>query len=166
MPRHRRRAGRHCHRRRNGKPTPLSLLTPDDGPEEIARRGSLYTARLAIYGGIDKANLKAAGAVLNFNTNNTEMLRTVHLTIGAPVNPRVAKEVQKFASADELEMLAVVAADRAADRNPRFEAPAGSSTWRSIMTRVAEEVALDKSTTTDAASKMIDEIKTALRRAS
>ena len=126
----------------------------------------LYIARLAIYGGIDKANLKAAGAVLNFNTNSTEMLRTVHLTMGAPVNPRVAKEVQAFASADELEMLAVVAADRAADRKPRFEAPAGSSTWRSIMTRVAEEVALDKSTTTDAASKMIDEIKTALARAS
>jgi len=49
VPRHRRRAGRHCHRRRNGKPTPLSLLTPDSGPEEIARRGWVYgTIRAAV----------------------------------------------------------------------------------------------------------------------
>ena len=40
MPRHRRRSGQDCHRRRNGKPAPLSLLTPDTGPEEMARWAS------------------------------------------------------------------------------------------------------------------------------
>ena len=134
--------------------------------DAAAGHAYLYTPRVAIYGGIDEANIEAAGAVLNYNTNSTDMLRIVGLTMGAPVNPRVAEEVKEFASPDDQQMLDAVAAERAAERNPRFEAPAGSSTWRSIMTRVAEEVALERSTTTDAAAKMIAEIQTALDRAS
>ncbi|CAM3587019.1 ABC transporter substrate-binding protein [Occultella aeris] len=126
----------------------------------------LYTPRLAIFGGIDEANLEAAGTLLNFSVNNTDTLRITGLTMGAPVNPRVAAEVAEFASPDEQQMLDAVAHDRALERNPRFEAPAGSSTWRTILTRVSEQVALEQSTTIDAATAMIAELQSAIDRAS
>jgi multiple sugar transport system substrate-binding protein len=126
----------------------------------------LYFPRMSIYSGVDEAKLSAAGSMINFNTNNVEMLKIVGLTMGAPVNPRVAKEVESFASADEKQMLAVVAADRAVERQPRYEAPPGTSTWRSVMSRVCEELALDKSSVNEAADKAVKEIQAGIDRAS
>jgi hypothetical protein len=120
---------------------------------------------MAIYQRIDDANLEAAGKVLDYNVNNPEMLRTVRLTMGAPTNPKVAEQAQEFAGQDEKEMLAVVAKERAAKRNPRYEAPPGSSTWRTTMGRICEEIALGKTTVPDGAKKLLDDISAGIKRA-
>ena len=126
----------------------------------------LYTPRMAIYSGIEDAKIAAAGTMIDFNVNNIEMLKTVGLTMGAPTNPRVAKEAVAIASDTEKDMLAIVNDDRTlTDRKPRYEAPPGSSTWRTTFTRVCEEVALGKSTPAQAAATMIEEINTGIDRA-
>lgn len=125
----------------------------------------LYFPRMAIYQRIDDANLEAAGKVLDYNVNNADMLKTVRLTMGAPTNPKVAEQAAAFASPDEKEMLAVVAKDRAAERKPRYEAPPGSSTWRTAMTRICEEIALGKTAVPDGAKKLFDEIGAGIKRA-
>ncbi len=125
----------------------------------------LYYPRMAVYSGADDAAVEKAGHVLTYCTSTVEMLQTVGLTMGAPVNPRVAEEIKASASPDELAMLEVVAEDRAIERVPRYEAPPGSSTWRTVMTRVLEQVTLGDTSVSDAASSMIDEVSTAIERA-
>lgn len=125
----------------------------------------LYFPRQAIYAEASDANAELAGEVFNFTTGDVEMLKTVGLTMGAPVNPRVAEEYTEFASPVETAMLEVVAADREADRTPRFEAPPGSSTWRDVMTRALENVTNGNSTIPEASAGMIQEISTGIERA-
>lgn len=131
----------------------------------VAGHKYLYFPRMAIYQRIEDDKLEAAGKVLDYNVNNAEMLKTVRLTMGAPTNPKVAEQAVAFASADEKEMLAVVATDRAAQRKPRFEAPPGSSTWRTTMARICEEIALGKRGVADGSQKMIEEIAAGIKRA-
>lgn len=125
----------------------------------------LYFPRMAIYQRIDDANLEAAGKVLDYNVNNPEMLKTVRLTMGAPTNPKVAAQAKAFASPDEKEMLAIVEKERAAERKPRYEAPPGSSTWRTTMSRICEEIALGKTTVPDGAKKLLDDVNAGIKRA-
>lgn len=125
----------------------------------------LYFPRQAIYSGASDENAERAGEVFNFTTGDVEMLKIVGLTMGAPVNPRVAQEYAEFASPTETAMLEIVTEDREADRSPRFEAPPGSSTWRTVMTRVLEEITLGSSSIPDAAASMIAEIEQSIDRA-
>ncbi|TCO32847.1 ABC-type glycerol-3-phosphate transport system substrate-binding protein [Kribbella steppae] len=134
-------------------------------PTAVDGHKYLYFPRMAIYQRIDDANLEAAGKVLDYNVNNPEMLKTVRLTMGAPTNPKVAEQAQAFASQDEKEMLAVVQKERAAQRKPRYEAPPGSSTWRTATSRICEEIALGKTTVPDGAKKLVDEIAAGIKRA-
>ncbi|MCI2419575.1 ABC transporter substrate-binding protein [Saccharopolyspora sp. K220] len=125
----------------------------------------LYFPRMAIYRGIDDEKVEAAGRMINYNTNDIAMLRTVGMTMGAPVNPKIAQEVLPNANPNEKEMLAVVQSDRAVERKPRYEAPPGSSTWRTAMSRVCEGIALGRTNVTDGAKTLIDEINAGIERA-
>ncbi|SDL50189.1 ABC transporter substrate-binding protein [Nonomuraea jiangxiensis] len=124
----------------------------------------LYFPRMAIYQGIDDEKVQAAGKLVNYNTNNVAMLKTVGLTMGAPVNPKVFEQSKDFAGQDEKEMLAVVQAAREAERKPRFEAPPGTSTWRTAMARVAEEIALGRVNTADGSKRFLDEVQAGIER--
>jgi multiple sugar transport system substrate-binding protein len=125
----------------------------------------LYFPRQTIYRGIDEGKVNAAGSILNFIINDAEFLRFTGLTMGAPINPRVRQEVREFANDAELEALDAVENDTAMEMKPRYEAPPGSNTWRTIMARTAEEIALEVSGITDASQRMIDEITTEIERA-
>ncbi|MEO3887500.1 extracellular solute-binding protein [Nonomuraea sp. B5E05] len=125
----------------------------------------LYYPRMAIYQGIDEENLEAAGKLISYNTNDPAMLKTVGLTMGAPVNPKLFQQTLDRASGDEKEMLTAVQAVREAERRPRFEAPPGTSTWRTAMARAAEEISLGRLSTADGAQRLLDEIKTGITRA-
>lgn len=125
----------------------------------------LYYPRMAIYQGIDQDKLEAAGKLINYNVNTVDMLKVVGLTMGAPVNPKVLKQAYEFANADETEMLKVVEADEQAERRPRYEAPPGTSTWRTAMARVAEEIALGKTTVPAGAARLIEEVQAGIDRA-
>lgn len=124
----------------------------------------LYYPRLAVYQGIDDADVEAAGRLIDFNVNNADFLRTVGLTMGAPPNPRLLTEAYDFASDDEIEMLAVVEADREFDQRPRHEAPPGTNTWREALSRVSEGVALGETGVSEAADALIAEIQTGIDR--
>ncbi|ADB33647.1 extracellular solute-binding protein family 1 [Kribbella flavida DSM 17836] len=134
-------------------------------PAATAGHKYLYFPRMAVYQRIDDAKVEAAGKVLDYNVNNPEMLKTVRLTMGAPTNPKVAEQAVAFASQDEKEMLALVGKERVAERRPRYEAPPGSSTWRTTMTRVCEEIALGRTSVPDGAKKLVEEISAGIKRA-
>jgi multiple sugar transport system substrate-binding protein len=70
------------------------------------------------------------------------------------------------ANEDEKKMLAVVEQEMAQEQNPRYEAPPGSGTWRAIMRRGIEEVALERASVTDAAARVIADIDRELGQAS
>ncbi|MFI7453810.1 ABC transporter substrate-binding protein [Nonomuraea sp. NPDC049714] len=124
----------------------------------------LYFPRMAIYQGIDDDKVEAAGKIVNYNTNDPAMLKTVGMTMGAPVNPKVFKQSLDSASGDEKEMLTLVQAGREAERRPRFEAPPGTNTWRTAMSRAAEEIALGRLSTADGAKRLLDEIQAGISR--
>lgn len=134
-------------------------------PDAPAGYQFLYFPRMSIYSGIDEDKLAAAGSMINFNVNSVEMLKVVGLTMGAPVNPRVAEEVVEFATEDEKGMLKIIAEERAIERKPRYEAPPGTSTWRAVMARIGEEVALQGTSVGDAAAKFTTEVKAGIDRA-
>lgn len=140
------------------RPAPVAADAP-------AGHKYLYYPRMAIYQRIDDGNVDAAGKVLDYSVNSAEMLKTVRLTMGAPINPKVAEQSAAFASPDEKEMLAVVAEERKAERKPRYEAPPGSSTWRTTMSRICEEIALGKTAVPDGAQKLYDAIGDGIKRA-
>lgn len=125
----------------------------------------LYYPRMAIYQKIDEGKVEAAGSVVNYIINDSAFVQTTGLTMGAPINPRVRQEAVEFASDDEKEMLAIVEAEAAAPRNPRYEAPAGSNNWRTVMVRTAEEITLGGADITEASQRMIDEIAAEIERA-
>lgn len=125
----------------------------------------LYTPRIAMYQGIDESKVAAAGRLMNYNVNNVEFVRTTGMSLGAPVNPRVREEMLAFATPAETEMLDMVNAETATTRNPRFEAPPGSSTWRDVMTLAIEQIANEQSTVPEASQQMIDDISAEIERA-
>lgn len=125
----------------------------------------LYYPRMAIYQKIAEDKVEAAGSVVNYIINDASFVRTTGLTMGAPINPRVRQEAVEFASDDEKEMLRIVEADAAAQRNPRYEAPAGSNNWRTVMVRTAEEITLGGADIREASQRMIDEVAAEIERA-
>lgn len=125
----------------------------------------LYYPRMAIYQKVDESKLEAAGSIVNYIVNDATFVQTTGLTMGAPINPRVRQEAVEFASDDEKEMLAIVEAEAAAPRNPRYEAPAGSNNWRTVMVRIAEEITLGGADITEASQRMIDEVTAEIERA-
>lgn len=139
---------------------PMPIL---DGAEEGHK--FLYFPRQTIYQGIEESKVPAAGKVLNYIINTPDFLKVTGLTMGAPINPRVREEVRAFASDNELHMLDIVNGETEATRRPRYEAPAGSNNWRTVMARVIEEVALERTSPTDAASRMIQEVSAEIERA-
>lgn len=141
----------------------LRAMPVDAGVEDGHK--FLYTPRMAMYQGIDAAKVEAAGTLMNYNTNNVEFVKTTGLSLGAPVNPRVLQEAYAFATEAESEMLAMIEAETAAMRRPRYEAPAGSSTWRDVMALAIEQIALEQSSVADASTRMIEEINAEIERA-
>lgn len=125
----------------------------------------LYFPRQTIYREIDEAKVESAGKILNYIINTPDFLRITGLTMGMPINPRIRQEVREFATEDELEMLDVVEAEAAAERKPRYEAPAGSNNWRVVMARTTEEIALEQSSIEDACRRMIEEVTAEIERA-
>ncbi|HEV2526985.1 MAG TPA: ABC transporter substrate-binding protein [Thermomicrobiales bacterium] len=125
----------------------------------------LYTPRMAMYSGIDPALVPAAGRLMNYNVNDVAFIQTTGMSLGAPVNPRVRQEALSFANEAETEMLNMVETETGAPMNPRYEAPAGSSTWRDIMATAIETVALEQSSPSDAARLMIEDITAEIERA-
>jgi pectin-derived oligosaccharide transport system substrate-binding protein len=140
----------------------LMPVLPDAAPGH--RFG--YLSRLSVYQGIDDDKLDAAGRLVHFNINDPEFLQIVGLSVGAPANPQMLKEAYAVANEDEKKMLAVVEQEMAQEQKPRYEAPPGSGTWRTIMGRGIEEVALERATVADAAARVIADIDRELGQAS
>ncbi|GHJ36605.1 ABC transporter substrate-binding protein [Streptomyces sp. TS71-3] len=125
-----------------------------------------YYPRLTISREIDRASLKAAGSLIDFNVNNVAMPRATGLSMGAPPNRRVVEAYRPHATRDELEMLNLVRGDQESPAmGTRYEAPAGSNTWRDTMTEIAGNIALGSTSTTAGAREMIDRIHQDLERA-
>ncbi|GAA1171936.1 ABC transporter substrate-binding protein [Nesterenkonia xinjiangensis] len=123
----------------------------------------LYFPRMAIYKNADDDQAELAGSVLTFCTSNVEMQQIVGLTMGVPPNPRVAEEYAEVATAEELEMLELVAEDRDVDRRPRYEAPPGTNTWRDVLRRQLEQVTNGNRSITEAAEATISEIDSGIQ---
>lgn len=140
-----------------------AVPAPDDA---ASGHKFLYYPRLAIYQGMNDDAVEAAGRLVNFNVNNVEFLRAVGMTMGAPPNPRLLEEAYDLATEVETEMLSAVKSEREAQRRPRFEAPAGTSTWREAMTRAGEQVALGEGSVSKIAESLISEIKSGIEQES
>jgi pectin-derived oligosaccharide transport system substrate-binding protein len=135
-------------------------------PDAAAGHRFSYLSRLAVYQGIDDDKLDAAGRLVHFNLGDPAFLHIVGLSVGAPANPRMLQEAYTVANDDEKKMLAVVEQEMAQEQKPRYEAPPGSGTWRTIMGRGIEEVALERASVTDAAARVMADIDRELGQAS
>lgn len=117
-----------------------------------------FMNRLTIYSGINPDLLADAGSFLSFNLNHESML-TPTLSLGAPVSGPQLEAAFDVASEDEQKMLRVVQHNNAQESKPRYESPAGTGTWRNIMSRTIEEIVLGNSDIKAASQNMIDEIQ-------
>ncbi|GAA4431839.1 extracellular solute-binding protein [Georgenia halophila] len=134
-------------------------------PDAEAGHRFIYLSRLAMYQDTEDSRIEATAKLIDFNINASDMLQIVGLSAGAPPNPRLLQEAYETATPDEEKMLAIIEEEQAAERRPRYESPAGSSTWRIIMTRGVEEVALERSSISDAATRVVEDIRAALAEA-
>lgn len=144
----------------------FGLKHPPIAPDAAAGFRFIYTPRMGIYARIDDANVEPAGQVVSYCINNTDMLRAVGLTMGTPVNPRIAREYEQYATPIEREMLAIGEADRAADRTPAYESPPGAGEWRVTLWRVVEDVINSGTSPTAAVQQLVDELNRSIDRAS
>jgi len=135
-------------------------------PDAAAGHRFGYLSRLAVYQGIDDDKVDAAGRLVHYNINDPAILQFVGLSVGAPANPQMLQAAYSVANDDEKKMLAAVEEEMAQEQKPRYEAPPGSGTWRTILGRGIEEVALERSSVADAAARVVADIDREIGQAS
>ncbi|WP_166844400.1 ABC transporter substrate-binding protein [Isoptericola sp. BMS4] len=145
--------------------TDFRLHQPPAAADATEGHPFLYFPRMAVYQQAAEERAELAGEVVGYCTSDVEMQKVVGLTMGVPPNPRVAEEYAQFATPDEQEMLRITTQAREADRLPRYEAPPGTSAWRTTFTRVLEEVTVGQAGVAAAAESMIAEIERGISRA-
>ncbi|WP_020579562.1 ABC transporter substrate-binding protein [Actinopolymorpha alba] len=136
-------------------------LTPKASAGADGSHRYVYTPRMAIYK--QSANPEAAASLVNFLVNDEVMPGLIGTTMGAPTNPQQRKRTYEQADANGKKVIDAV--DRERDtkgRKPRYEAPAGASTWRTDMDRTVEAVSLKKTSIADAAARMTKDIQAAI----
>ncbi|MCI2237767.1 extracellular solute-binding protein [Paenibacillus sp. TRM 82003] len=117
-----------------------------------------YLSRIAMYRETPDGSLEGAAKLLDFNLNDARMVAQTGLTVGAPANPRVLEEIRPDATADELKLLDLVDEEMQHEQRPRYEAPPGSGTWRDVMARTIEALALGNVDIPTAATQFTAEV--------
>lgn len=115
-----------------------------------------YFSRFAMYSGIEEEKVPAAGELMSFNLNSIDLLKLVGLSAGAPPNSKLLAEYEQFATPDEQKVIASTKEVAAKDQRARYEAPAGSGSWRTLLTRELEAVTLGERSVSDAATNFVD----------
>jgi multiple sugar transport system substrate-binding protein len=118
-----------------------------------------YYSRFAMYSGVPDDRVAAAAALMSFNLNSPELLSLVGLSAGAPPNAELLDAYEPDATPDEQKVIAITREIAATEQRPRFEAPAGSGSWRDLMIRELEEVTLGQKRVPDAAAAFVEAVK-------
>lgn len=118
-----------------------------------------YYSRFAMYSGVPDGRVEDAAALMSFNLNSPELLRLVGLSAGAPPNAKLLDEYEPDATPDEQKVIAITREIAETEQRPRFEAPAGSGSWRDLMIRQLEEVTLGQKSVPDAAAAFVEAVE-------
>lgn len=118
-----------------------------------------YYSRFAMYSGVPDDRVEAAAALMSFNLNSPELLRLVGLSAGAPPNAELLDQYEPDATPDEQKVIAITREIAGTEQRPRFEAPAGSGSWRDLMIRELEEVTLGQKSVPDAAAAFVEAVE-------
>lgn len=118
-----------------------------------------YYSRFAMYARVPDDRVAAAAALMSFNLNSPELLKLVGLSSGAPPNTALLDQYEADATPDEQKVIAITREIAETEQRPRFEAPAGSGDWRTIMIRELEEVTLGEKTVPDAAAAFVEAVE-------
>lgn len=125
----------------------------------------VYYSRFAMYAGTEDESVDAAGELMSFNLNSLELLELVGLSAGAPPNTALLDQYEPKASDDEKKVIAITREIAETDRRDRFEAPAGSGNWRTMMVRELEAVTLGDRSASDAAANFVDAVTNDIEKA-
>ena len=117
-----------------------------------------YYSRFAMYSGVPDDQVEAAAQLMSFNLNSPELLRLVGLSSGAPPNTELLDAYEPDATPDEKKVIALTREIAETEQRPRFEAPAGSGSWRDLLTRQLEAVTLGETSASDAASTFVEAV--------
>ena len=121
-----------------------------------------YLSRFAMYSGIDDDHVEAAGELMSFNLNSLDLLKLVGLSAGAPPSSKLLDEYEQFASPNEQKVITITRETASKEQRLRYEAPAGSGTWRSLLIRELEAVTLGQRKVSEAASNFVDGVTAAI----
>lgn len=124
-----------------------------------------YFSRFAMYSGIEDGRVQAAGELMSFNLNSIDLLKLVGLSAGAPPSSKLLAEYEPFASPDEQKVIAMTKEIAATEQRARHEAPAGSGSWRTMLTRELEAVTLGDRSVSDAAKNFVDGVTAEIEKA-
>ncbi|WP_285105810.1 ABC transporter substrate-binding protein [Promicromonospora sp. MEB111] len=118
-----------------------------------------YYSRFAMYSGVPDDRVEAAAALMSFNLNSPELLSLVGLSAGAPPNADLLDAYEPDATPDEQKVIAITREIAGTEQRPRYEAPAGSGSWRDLMIRELEEVTLGQKSVPDAAAAFVEAVE-------
>lgn len=124
-----------------------------------------YYSRFAMYSGIDDNRVAAAGELMNFNLNSLDLLKLVGLSAGAPPSQKLLDGYEEFATPDEQKVIATTREIAAKEQRPRYEAPKGSATWRTMLVRELEGITLGNTSVSDAARNFVDSVTADIEKA-
>ncbi|WRH26363.1 extracellular solute-binding protein [Arthrobacter sp. JZ12] len=124
-----------------------------------------YYSRFAMYSGIEDDRIQAAGELMSFNLNSIDLLKLVGLSAGAPPSSKLLAEYEEFATPDEQKVIAITKEVAATEQRPRYEAPAGSGSWRTMLTRELEAVTLGERSVSDAANNFVSGVSAEIEKA-
>ncbi|MFB9375478.1 ABC transporter substrate-binding protein [Kineococcus gynurae] len=131
---------------------------PPADPDADADWAFVYLSRIGLYSGTAEDKLADAATLLDFTLGDARLVELAGLSIGAPANPRVLEEVRGTATPTGQELLRLVDQELGLPSRPRFEAPPGSGTWRTIMARGIESLAGGVTGITETAANVMAEI--------
>lgn len=121
-----------------------------------------YFSRFAMYAGIDDDRVDAAGALMSYNLNSIDLLKLVGLSAGAPPSLTLLDEYEPSATPDEQKVIATTREIATMEQRPRYEAPAGSGSWRTVMIRELEGVTLGNTSVSQAASNFVSAVSSSV----
>lgn len=129
------------------------------GQDAAAGYHFTYYSRFAMYSGVPDDRVESAATLMSYNLNSPDLLGLVGLSAGAPPNINLLDAYEPDATPDEQKVIAITREIAQTEQRPRYEAPAGSGSWRELMIRELEEVTLGQKTVPDAAAAFVEAVE-------
>ena len=124
----------------------------------------LHVVRFGMYS--DTPEPEATAELINFLLNSEHVPPLVGMNQGLPVSQRLQEVAREHADETDQKVIDLIEREAAMEMRPRAEVPAGAGSWRNMMARAIEAVAIEGSPISTESERFVNELTEAVERGS